>query len=96
MKFKLPKQFECGGQTIKVYEAPGLSKGGAHGLTKYDECEVWFDADLKPEDLKGITFYHEIMHIVFATLGKDALRDDEGLVDSCGNLLWQIHKSMKF
>jgi len=30
------------------------------------------------------------------TLGQDAMRDNEGLVDSIGNLLWQAHKTMEF
>lgn len=95
-KFRMPTSFELGGQTITIHMKEGMSKTDAHGLSRYDDCEIWFDADLKPEDLKGITFYHEVMHFVFHTLGRDNLKDDEGLVDSVGNLLWQVHKTAKY
>lgn len=95
-QFKIPTSFELGGQTINISLKEGLSKSDAHGLSHYDSCEIWFDKDLKPNDLKAITFYHELMHFVFHTLGRDDLKDNEGLVDSVGNLLWQAHKTMRF
>lgn len=93
MKLKIPKEIQLGGQTIKITVMKDLSRGGAHGMCRYDDCEIWFDDNIKPEDLKGITYYHELMHFILHTLGKDALRDDEGFVDSVGNLLWQAHKT---
>lgn len=95
-QFKIPKQFDLAGATFQVFIKEGLSKGGAHGQTHYDAAEVWIDKDLKPEDLKAITFYHELFHAIFATLGKEELKNDEGLVDSMGNLMWQFHKSAKY
>lgn len=94
--FKIPTSFELGGQTINISLKKDMSKTDAHGLARYDDCEIWFDDNIKPNDLKAITFYHELMHFVFHTLGKDDLKSDEGLVDSVGNLLWQAHKTMKF
>lgn len=96
MKLKLPKQFDLAGQTFKVSVRDGMTKGGAHGLTHYDMGEIWIDANLKPEDLKAITFYHELFHAMFNTLGKDDLKNDEGLVDAMGNLMWQFHKSAQY
>lgn len=95
-RFRLPSKFELGGQTITVILKDGMSKNNAHGLSHYDAGEIWFDNQLKPEDLKGITFYHELMHFIFNTLGQETLRDNEGLVDSIGNLLYQAHKTMEF
>ena len=94
--FKIPKQFDLGGYTYRVTQKDGLSKGGAHGQTFYDLGEIWLDAGLKPEDLKAITFYHELFHAMFSTLGKDELKSDESLVDSMGNLMWQFHKSAQY
>lgn len=95
MKFEIPKQIDVGGQTFKIKPVSGLSKSGAHGLARYDECEIWIDADLKPEDLKAITYYHELVHVICNVLGRTALRDDEGFVDSFANLLWQAEKTRK-
>lgn len=94
--FKIPKSFDLGGQTIKVILKDGMSKSDAHGLARYDEGELWMDSDIRPNDLKGITFYHELMHFIFNTLGRDSLKDDETLVDSVGNLLWQVHKTARY
>lgn len=93
---KLPTQFDVGGSTVKVMLKDQMSREGAHGLARYDECEMWLDSKLTPSDLRGITFYHELMHFIFNTIGKNHLRDDEELVDSVGNLLWQAHKTMVF
>ena len=95
-KFKLPSKFQSGGQTINILLKDGMSTTDAHGLCRYDAGEIWFDSNIKPDDLKGITFYHELMHMLLNTLGQDAMRDNEGLVDSIGNLLWQAHKTMEF
>lgn len=93
---KLPSRFQLAGQTIEVKLKEYLSKTDAHGMARYDDMEIWFDKNLRPKDLKGITFYHELMHFVFHTLGHTEMRDNEGLVDSIGNLLWQAHKTMEF
>jgi len=95
-KFKLPSKFQLGGQTINILLKDNMSTTDAHGLCRYDAGEIWFDSNIKPDDLKGITFYHELMHMLLNTLGQDAMRDNEGLVDSIGNLLWQAHKTMEF
>lgn len=96
MKFKIPTQFDLAGQTFKVTLKEGFQKAGLNGQTHYDEGEVFIDSNLKPEDLKAITFYHELFHAMFNTLGKDDLKNDEGLVDSLGNLMWQFHKSARY
>ena len=95
-KFKLPSKFQLGGQTINILLKDNMSTTDAHGLCRYDAGEIWFDSNIKPDDLKGITFYHELMHMLLNTLGQDAMRDNEGLVDSIGNLLWQARKTMEF
>jgi len=95
-KFRLPSKFQLVGQTINILLKDGMSTTDAHGLCRYDAGEIWFDSNIKPEDLKGITFYHELMHMLLNTLGQDAMRDNEGLVDSIGNLLWQAHKTMEY
>ena len=77
LKFRIPTKFELGGQTITVVLKDGMSKTDAHGLSRYDEGEIWMDNNLKPEDLKAITFYHELIHMVFNTLGQETLRDTQ-------------------
>lgn len=94
--FKIPKQFDLAGYTFKVLVKPDLQKAGINGQTHYDSGEIWMDSKLTPEDLKAVTFYHELFHAMFNTLGKDDLKNDEGLVDAMGNLMWQFHKSAKY
>ncbi len=92
-----PKSFQLGGMTIKVKIDPTLrTTCNALGMAQYDRAQMLLDVGEYPEDVQWITFYHELMHFIFHTMGRDDLRSDETLVDSVGNLLWQAHKTMKF
>lgn len=91
----LPKEFQVGGKTFKVRMIPTLAKCGALGMARYDDCEIWLEASIQNDDMKGITFYHEIVHVILDTMGRNSLRDDEEFVDSFANLLWQIEKTGK-
>lgn len=95
-KFKIPKTFECAGNTFTVSLKPDLQKVGAHGMTMFDTGEIWLDSNLTPEDLKGITFYHEWFHAALKTIGRDDLDRDESFVDLMGNLLWQFEKTKRY
>lgn len=97
MKFRLPKQIELGGATITVKESEGLTKhAGALGQSIYDTLEIHLDQKLKPEDVKAITYYHELTHFILHTMGQNELNRDEGFVDNFANLLWQSIKTAKY
>lgn len=96
MKFKIPTQFDLAGQTFKVFLKEDMEKQGALGMCYYKDQEIWIEKNLKPTDQIPITFYHELFHALFHTLGKEELKSDEGLVDALGNLLWQYHKTAKY
>lgn len=96
MSFKLPTQVDIGGQTVLIKTVANMSKCGAHGLARYDDGEIWIDADLKPLDLKAISYYHELIHMILNSIGRSQLRDDEGFVDSFANHLWQAEKTKRY
>lgn len=96
MKFKIPKEFQLAGYTYKVLIKPDIQTVGAHGMTRYDPGEIWLDSKLEPEDLKAVTFYHELFHAMFNTIGREDLKNDEAIVDLLGNLMWQYHKTAKY
>jgi hypothetical protein len=41
------------------------------------------------------TFYHELMHVLFFTLGRKRLNKDEYLIDAMGGLLAQFYHSVE-
>jgi hypothetical protein len=95
-EFKIPSEFQISGKTYKVSIKEGLIKTGRMGQTDFNSLEIWLDSDLKPEDIKAVTYFHELVHAIFESLGKDDLCSDEGLVDSFAGLLWQSIKTSKF
>lgn len=94
-KLLIPKNFELGGARWTVVQKEGMQKSGVLGHTHPNSHEIWIDKNLAPEDIKGITFYHELFHAIFHTLGKQELYQDEALVDMMGTLMWQFIKSSK-
>lgn len=94
--FQVPKKFELAGYTFQVLMKPDLQKAGAHGMTYHDLGEIWLDDGLTPDDLKGLTFFHEWFHAALKTAGRDDLNRDEGFVDLMGSFLWQFLKTAKY
>lgn len=94
-KLLIPKSFDLAGATWTVSQKEGLRKSGYLGQTQPGEHEIWIEKTSVSEDLKGITFYHELFHAIFHTLGKTDLYQDEALVDMMGNLMWQFIKTSK-
>lgn len=92
----VPKSFDLAGAKWSVVYKEGMQKGGALGQTHPNSFEIWLDKSIVPEDLKAITFYHELFHAMFHTLGKTELYQDEALVDTLGSLMWQVIKTSKF
>ena len=95
-KFKTPTQFEMAGITFNVIKKPDLVKLGLHGMARYDDNEIWVEEKPLNEDHQGITFYHELFHILFNTVGREDLRNDEALVDLLGSLMWQFEKTKAY
>jgi hypothetical protein len=97
MKFKPPKEIEVGGQVFKIIHTEDLRKmAGAFGQAHLMTGEIYLDTKGTPNDTQAITYYHELMHVIFDTLGEKEMCQNEELVDSVANLLWQSIKSAKY
>lgn len=46
--------------------------------------------------LKSHTFFHELVHAILTTIGKEELNADEGFVDAFGGALDQYFKTVKY
>ena len=94
---QLPSEFQLGGLQWSVKEVTDLQKNAnAYGLTHAETCEIMIDADIKNNDVRMITFYHELFHALFQAQGRDDLSQNEQLVDTSASLLWQMLKTSKW
>lgn len=100
MQFKIPKQIQIMGQTIKVRHFKKLPKSEALGeawyqineirLTKYDK-----DENLINKDQCNVIYWHEVIHHIMANLNREDLRKDEVLIDQIAGLVYQAIKTSK-
>jgi hypothetical protein len=93
----VPTTFQLGGRTWEVLfiseEAMRTRSGADAGDTVLGLCVTWDAQILIVEGLKAettqATFYHELAHAIFETLGWTKLSKDEGKVDAMGTMLLQ-------
>ena len=91
----IPKTFRLGGRTWTVrFEKIVGRDPDILGLCRTHDAEIIIKKGLKPETTQH-TFYHELCHATFETLGWDDLSTDEGKVDALGGLLYQFLSSKK-
>ena len=99
MTFKIPKEFQLGGQTFKVTVEAAEVEPGKGGLCNYDQGWVkvssWTRYGKIPRDAQERIFFHELLHLLFDASGDHALSNDESLVDRCSTLLSQALRSMR-
>lgn len=96
MKFKIPQEIDIAGQTFQIVMEPTLQKiANCCGQTHFDSGLILIDPGL-PAQVKGVTYFHELVHAILITMGRDDLNRDEAFVDMVGNLLWQSFKSAKY
>jgi hypothetical protein len=88
----VPRTFKLGGRNWVVEYTDELED--ALGLCKAHEARILLASGMDKEATLH-TFYHELFHAIFATLGREKLDSNEGLVDSCGNLLLQFLSTAK-
>jgi hypothetical protein len=95
-KNPIPVSFECMGTTFNVHRYPELIKlSNCMGQTRHNENEVLVDASLTGDQLWH-TYYHEIVHVILGSLGRNDLNGDEAFVDAFAGLLYQIQKTSEF
>lgn len=94
-KYRIPKSFQMGGQTIKVTvhngsspppsDILGLCKFLENTIDIYTKCQGRIIAVEQVEQ----TFWHEYAHYLLFQTRKDELTHDEELVDLLGEFLYQ-------
>lgn len=95
-KNPIPVSFECMGTTFNVHRYPELTKiSNCMGQTRHNENEVLVDAALTGDQLWH-TYYHEVIHVILGSLGRQDLNQDEAFVDAFAGLLYQIQKTSDF
>lgn len=101
MQFKIPNTFDVLGRHWKVEFKKDLYKESEPILGKVDYSEniIYIQEPteeylLLPDNLFGI-FLHELMHIIFYSLGLDEECDDESLVESIAGCLHQVINTHK-
>ena len=62
------------------------SKDLLYGVVDCDECVIKLRENMNVQ-LKRVTFWHEVTHLLLAQIGKDELGKDEDLIDALANVL---------
>ena len=99
MAFKIPKEFQLGGQTFEVSVIPEEVEIGTAGLCNYDQGWVKVSSKTRygkvPKDAQGRVFCHELLHLLLEAAGERELSDNEPLIERCSTLLYQFLRSCK-
>ena len=96
MRLPIPETFQLLGHTyhVKLF-APGEWPYDAEVYGWSEKEERWIHICDEPKARSTVehTFFHELAHHVFWSVGRDDLSDDEPLVDMVGGLLHQAFKT---
>lgn len=94
MRFRIPKQFQQYGSTVRV-----MRKGTEHfhsncvyGDYDYDHMILCLRDDI-PKEVEMQTFWHEFLHCAFNAAGYTRECADERMVDTIAGLIAQMIKS---
>ncbi len=90
----IPKTFQIFAETYKVKQLNKVDKEDSFGEYNPENNTIKIKKSLQQDQLES-TFYHELVHCLFLSLGYDKLYQDEVLVDSMGKALHQALKTMK-
>ena len=92
--FKIPASFWLYGQKISVVMVPDLiEQQNAVGEALYRHNIIRLQRNTesvnRPPSQIYVTFFHEMLHMIFEVLGEDELRKNEKIIDSMAQLLHQ-------
>jgi hypothetical protein len=84
------------GTDYQVVRQPELMRlANCMGQTRHNENEILVDATLDGDQLWH-TYYHEVVHVLLGSLGRQELDADEAFVDALAGLLYQVIKTAEF
>lgn len=97
---RIPKKFKVGGATIDVRMVDRCNNNsiGVSALCGgYIEIANSFNKDnTQSEDSKVNTFYHELIHCILDTMGKNELSQDEVFVNCFAGFLTEAMANASF
>ena len=103
MQNKIPTSFQLGGITYKVVQADTRPEGikdtctghiiYSKGLVEVFNNHVGYKCT---DEYKQLSFYHELFHAIFTTMGKEEMSGDEELVEGMANMLHQFMKTAEY
>ena len=91
----IPAEFKLLNRTWNVIPMDDATFRGsdAHGLCTAQQAEIQVYMESEPEDFVQHTYFHELVHALLETAGRDDLSKDEAFVDLLGGLLHQYSAS---
>lgn len=96
---KIPSRFIVGGATVDVVVKDRIEddKLGSCSLPegRIELANTYYGRKQSEESMLN-TFYHEMVHSILGTMGKDDLNDDESFVCTFASFLTECMTTMKF
>ncbi len=101
MNYKIPKSFECGGETIHIKHSDNLvQEDDFRGYAHYDKGVIGLQTNTPgfthSDEQIYHTFIHEVVHFILHKQDKIDLRKDEHFVETTADLFVQMLKTAKY
>jgi len=96
--FLIPEKFKLNGNVIKVViDDSYCSDDGCYGEADFSQmaitiCEKFRGKKL-PKNIREQTYYHELVHMILDSLGKNRLKYDEDFVEGFAQRLHEYEKT---
>ena len=90
---KIPKQIVIGVTTYEIKECdkiPGPGNDSALAFIEYDKGIIWISRGNQNEQIRQLSFLHEIVHGMLAEISEEKLRKDERFVDLLARQLYVL------
>ena len=99
MKFKIPQQFNVGGQSIAVSETAQMDDNTLLGECSIVQGYLLIARTSRGKDVTAEcrlnTFFHELTHLILDTMGEDELSGNEKFVNTFSSFLTEAIVSSK-
>ena len=95
---KIPKNIKIGWRNFKIVKVKNLKdedKTSLLGRIDYNKNTIELENNGILHEFQKVVFLHEFVHGVFNALGKNALNEDEQLVDGMAEILYGVIKENK-
>lgn len=97
----IPRQFQIGGQTIKVRFRDDLeSEEGSIGKTVYAKNEIQLQKSCLGNELSMdyilSSFFHELIHVILREMSEEGLNNNERFINIFASFLHQALKTSEY